>query len=167
MPHTPTRIFALDPMSKGFGYVVFELPFRLVDWGRAHVTGEKLSGAIASFEKLLDRFRPDAVVVEDAEAPGSKRHERIRSLLADLTRLARKQGIAVYAIARLAILKCFSSADAKATKYSVAERLAETFPELQDTLPPRRKSYNSEDFRMAIFEALALAVTHVTTERTV
>jgi hypothetical protein len=154
-------------MTKGFGYVVFELPFRLVDWGRAHVTGDKLSGAIASFEKLLDRFRPDAVVVEDAEALGSKRHPRIRSLLADLTRRATKSGIAVYAIARLAILKCFSSADTKPTKFSVAKELADTFPELQEMLPPRRKSYNSEDFRMAIFDALALAVTHVTTERTI
>ena len=34
-PTDPTRIFALDPTTKGFGYAILETPFRLVDWGLA------------------------------------------------------------------------------------------------------------------------------------
>jgi Holliday junction resolvasome RuvABC endonuclease subunit len=160
MAHTPTRIFALDPTHKGFGYAVFELPFRLVEWGLARVAGDKHAGAIARFEKLLSRFRPDAVVLEDAEAPGSRRHYRVRRLIEALLKLARERGIAVNTVARSAVLACFSSADEPATKYSIARRLAEHFPELAPELPPPRKLWQSEDERMSVFDALALAVTH-------
>jgi Holliday junction resolvasome RuvABC endonuclease subunit len=160
MAHTQTRIFALDPTHKGFGYAVFELPRRLVDWGLARITGDKHADAIASFEKLLDRFRPDALVLEDAEAPGSRRHPRVRRLIDALVTLAGERGIAVFTVARSAVLKCFSSDDKPATKYSIAQRLAKMFPELQSKLPPPRKLWESENERMSIFDALALAVTH-------
>lgn len=162
MSHTPTRIFALDPTTKGFGYVIFELPFRLVAWGLAHISGDKRSGAIARFTKLLDQSRLDAVVFEDTTAPGSRRYPRVRELIDTLARIARERGLAVYTVSRLAVVKCFSSPDTHATKHSIAERLTEHFPELAQKLPRHRKAYMSEAERMAIFDALALAVTHAT-----
>jgi hypothetical protein len=162
MAHTEHRIFALDPTTNGFGYTVFELPFRLIDWGFARVTGDKHAGAVSWFEKLLGRFRPDTVVLEDTAAPGSRRRPRVRRLIEDLAKLARERGIAVSAVARSAVLRCFSSPDETATKYSIAKRLAKDFPELQSKLPPPRKIYESEDERMSLFDALALAVTHAT-----
>lgn len=162
MPHTPNRIFALDPSNKGFGYAVFELPFRLVECGFAHVSGDKNAGATVRFEKLLIRFRPDTVVLEDAEAPGSRRHPRVRRLAETLAKLARERGIAVSTVARVAVLKCFAPADGRATKYTIAKQLSKQFPELGDCLPPPRKPWRTEDRRLAIFDAVALAVTHAT-----
>jgi hypothetical protein len=162
MDNIPTRIFALDPTTKGFGYAVFELPFRLVEWGLTRVAGEKHAGAILRFEKLLARFRPDAVVLEDAEAPGSRRQPRVRQLIKALTKIARDRGIAVYTLARSAVLKCFSSDENVATKHSIARHLAERFPELAGQLPPPRKPWQTEHERMSVFDALALAVTHAT-----
>ena len=159
MSHTPTRIFALDPTTKGFGYAVLELPFRLVEWGLAHIAGDKHVGALLRFEQLLSRFRPDAVVFEDTTAPGSRRRPRVRELIEALVRIARERGVAVYTVARTAVLKCFSSEDEPATKYSIATRLAAHFPEIRAKLPQRRKSWQSEDERMSAFDALALAVT--------
>jgi RNase H-fold protein (predicted Holliday junction resolvase) len=160
IPIHPTRIFALDPTTKGFGYAVFELPFRLVAWGLAHVSGEKESGAIARFEALLDQFRPDVVVLEDPAAPGSRRRPRVQKLLEKLVETARERGIEVQALPRLAVIECFSSPDERATKFSITKRLAETFPELAAKMPQRRKIYQSEDERIAIFDALALAVAY-------
>jgi hypothetical protein len=77
-----------------------------------------------------------------------------------LIALARERGISVYTVARKAILDRFSSSEERATKYSIAEALAQQFPELAKKLPPHRKAYMSQDERMAIFDALALAVTH-------
>ena len=162
MDHIPTRIFSLDPTTKGFGYAVFELPFRLVEWGLTRVAGDKYAGALFRFEKLLARFRPDAVVFEDAEAPGSRKQPRVRQLIEGLTKLARERGIAVYTIARSKVLACFSSPENAATKYSIAKNLAERFPELAEQLPPPRKPWQTEDERLSIFDALALAVTHAT-----
>src|SRR5436305_11406411 len=159
-PTHPPRIFALDPTTKGFGYAVLELPFRLVDWGLAHVSGEKESGAVARFEALLDQFRPDVVVLEDPAAPGSRRRPRVQKLLGTLVETARERGIEVQTLPRLAVIECFSSPDERATKYSITKRLAETFPELAEKMPQRRKIYQSEDERIATFDALALAVTY-------
>jgi Holliday junction resolvasome RuvABC endonuclease subunit len=160
MPHTPTRLLALDPITKGFGYVIFELPFRLVAWGIAHVSGDKHAGAIARFKKLLDHSQVNAVVLEDAQAIGSRRSPRVRRLIEAWADLARERGVAVYTIARKAVLDCFSSKDGRATKHSIAQMLAKHFPELAEKLPARRKAWESEKERMSIFDALALAVTH-------
>jgi hypothetical protein len=160
-PNDPTRIFALDPTTKGFGYAVFETPFHLVDWALAHVSGEKESGAIARFEELLDQYRPDIVILEDSTAPGSRRRLRVQKLLERLREAARERGLAVHLIPRLAVIECFSSPDKRATKFSITENLAETFPELAPKMPKHRKIYQSEDERIATFDALALAVTYV------
>jgi RNase H-fold protein (predicted Holliday junction resolvase) len=159
-PTDPTRIFALDPTTKGFGYAILETPFHLIDWGLAHISGEKDSGAVARFEALLDQYRPDVVVLEDPAAPGSRRRPRVQELLNTLGKTARERGIAVHTIPRLAVIECFSSLDKRATKYSITKHLAETFPELAAKMPRRRKIYQSEDERIATFDALALAVTY-------
>jgi hypothetical protein len=47
----------------------------------------------------------------------------------------------------------------KGTKQEMAEMLAGKFPdELASRLPPKRKPWKSEDSRMDIFEAVALAL---------
>jgi len=159
-PTDPTRIFALDPTTKGFGYAILETSFHLVDWGLAHISGEKDSGAVARFEALVDQYRPDVVVLEDSAAPGSRRRPRVQELLNTLGKTARERGIAVHTIPRLAVIECFSSPDKRATKFSITEHLAETFPELAPKMPRRRKIYQSEDERIATFDALALAATY-------
>ena len=160
MSHNPTRILALDPSTKGFGYVLFELPSRLVAWGLAHISGDKQAGALVRLAKLLDHSQPQAVVLEDTNAPGALRRHRVRALIGALAALARERGYEVCTVARQAVLDCFSSEKERATKYSIAEDLARRFPELATKLPPHRKAWMSQDERMAIFDALALAVTH-------
>jgi hypothetical protein len=160
MSQNPNRILALDPMTKGFGYVIFELPFRLVEWGRAHISGDKHTGAIFRFEKLLYDFKPSAIVLEDTEAPGSRRRRRVRHLIESLVKLAKERGLAVHTVARIAVLERFSSPEQRATKHSIARDLVQYFPELVKKLPERRKPWESEDEQMSIFDALALAVTY-------
>lgn len=160
-PH-PARILAVDPMTRGFGYVIFEHPFNLEEVGFARILEEKRLGAIAYFEKLLADFEPGTVVLEDAEAPGSRRHYRVRELIETLATLARERGVAVSLIARTAVVARFSSGEARATKQMIAQTLARHFPELRFKLPKPRKAWESEDERMSIFDALALAVTYVT-----
>ncbi len=160
MDNTPTRIFALDPTNKGFGYAVIELPLRLVEWGLTRIKGDKHTDAILGFEKLLDRFRPDAVILEDVDAPGSRRQPRVRRLIEALLKLARERGIAVYAVARTAVLKCFPPSEGVATKHSVAKQLSFQFPELKDNLPAPRKPWQSAREGMSFFNALALAMTY-------
>ncbi len=50
-------------------------------------------------------------------------------------------------------------ADGQGTKHALAEILAKRFPEeLGSRLPPKRRAWMSEDSRMDIFDAVALAL---------
>jgi hypothetical protein len=158
-PTQPTRILAIDPTTKGFGYAILDLPLRLVAWGMAHIDGEKRSGAIARFVSLLDQFRPDAVVLEDTTAQGSRRYPRVRDLLETLGKIAREHGLEVQTVSRLAVIGYFSSKEEQATKHTIATTLAGAFPELAEKVPKKRKIWQSEDERIAVFDALSLAVT--------
>ena len=49
-------------------------------------------------------------------------------------------------------------ADGKGTKHTLAQIIARRFPEeLGHRLPPKRRPWESEDYRMGIFDAVALA----------
>jgi hypothetical protein len=51
-------------------------------------------------------------------------------------------------------------AEGQGTKHALAEMLAGRFPEeLASRLPPKRRPWMSEDYRMDIFDAVALALT--------
>jgi RNase H-fold protein (predicted Holliday junction resolvase) len=160
MSQTPNRILALDPIHKGFGYAVFEPPLNLIASGLARVEGDKQAGAIVHFEKLLTDYRPNTVVLEDTKAPGSRRRHRVQRLIDALLRFASDRSITVATVSRKAVIDCFSSPEERATKYKIAIWLAQAFPELAPKLPHPRKLWESEDERMSIFDALALAVTY-------
>jgi hypothetical protein len=50
-------------------------------------------------------------------------------------------------------------ADGRGTKHALAEIIAKRFPgELASRLPPKRKPWMSEDYRMSIFDAVALVL---------
>jgi hypothetical protein len=45
-------------------------------------------------------------------------------------------------------------------KDEIASVLGERFPELAPRVPPRRRAWQSEDYRMSIFDAAALGVAY-------
>jgi len=47
-------------------------------------------------------------------------------------------------------------------KYEIACAVAERLPELASKLPPKRKIWQSEDYRMSIFDATAVGVAYFT-----
>jgi len=61
------RVLAIDPSTKGLAFIVFEGPDRLLDWGFAHVPRRHRLRTVR-FEQMLNRFRPDVVVLEDSRA---------------------------------------------------------------------------------------------------
>ncbi len=160
MQQSSTRILAIDAMSRGFGYVLFEQPFHLAAWGRAYVEPGKPSGLTDRFKELLAEHQPQVLVVEDVKAPGSRRWPRLRRVTDELVRDAREGGIPVRSIPRTAVLKRFSPEGELVTKRAIAELLIKHFPELASELPRPRKMWESESDHMTVFEALALAVTY-------
>lgn len=55
----------------------------------------------------------------------------------------------------------------ESNKYEVASVLARQFPDLAPRLPPKRKFYESEDYRIGIFDAAAVGVAYFTRRKQV
>ncbi len=150
------RVLAIDPISRGFGFVVFEGPERLIDWGVTYVQSDKHTKCLERFAKLLKSYDPDVIVVEDTKGESSRRCKRVQLLLAGILKLAKEKGILTQVIAPSFVKQVFAASEAK-NKEQIAGILSAKHPELLPHLPPHRKCWMSEDARINIFDSAALA----------
>jgi hypothetical protein len=123
-------------------------------------TTERANSAKATriIEALIVRFRPDILAIEDWNASGSRRCDRVRRLLGRIASRGKKS-VRVHLITARQ-LRALGPLNEVNTKYGRACFLAEQFPELQAFLPRFRKPWMSEEDRMAIFDALGFALAH-------
>jgi Holliday junction resolvasome RuvABC endonuclease subunit len=149
-----TRILAIDPTSKGFGFAILEGPTALIDWGVRHASEDKNRRSLEKVSELIDRYQPDVLVVERTTAKGCRRRLRARQLIEDLPGLALEHGLRTKRVSRRRAQLCFSKTGS-ATKRQIAVALTLRFPELEPHLPPVRKPWMGEDERMSIFDAVA------------
>jgi Holliday junction resolvasome RuvABC endonuclease subunit len=154
------RILGIAPSSRGFGFVVMEEARGLIAWGGRTAERDKNAESRAKAERLMEQYRPDVLVLEDAVAKGSRRALRIQALNGQLAESARKRKVKV-ALLSGKQLRNVLLGDPEGTKQEMAEMLAGQFPdELGARLPRRRRAWTSQDGRMDLFDAAALAVAY-------
>lgn len=154
----PLRMaLAVDPTTKGFAFVVIEDGL-LVDWGVRHAGPIKTSGSLKKLRLLLKQFTPDVLVLEDVNHNSSRRWRRIRQLVGIFAREGRRHHVNIRRVTRRQVQRYFAGYSVPITKHRVALALAERFPELRERLPRVRKVWMTEDERMSIFDALAMAM---------
>ncbi len=158
MTCTEKRVLAIDPSTRGFGFAVLEGPARLIDWGVKEARSDKNPKALRLIKDLLDRYQPDVIVVEDYSGKGSRRCLRVQKLIKAILELVSAKGISSRSFSHSKVRKVFHSFEAF-TKHQISKTIAQLFPELEPRLPPFRKPWMSEDYRMSIFDAVALALT--------
>ena len=160
-PHDDSvlRVLAIDPTTRGFGFVVFEGPERLIDWGLFHAKRDKDAACLRRVGVLLDRYEPAAVVVEDLTSPSCRRCARVRALIDAIRELASRKNIRARSVSRRSVLRSFSEVGVS-VKYQIAGAISSRFPELAPRLPPPPKPWMSEREGMSVFDAAAFAVTH-------
>lgn len=156
-PHqTNILVLGIFPSSRGVGFALMAAGNTLIDWGVKSVkSGNKNARSLSKVGDLIDHYHPDVIVVEDGR--GSRRSARVQALTEEIIRLAEGECIKVERYSRKQVIGGFSSND-KETKQGRAEYIAARFPEeLSFRLPTRRRPWTSEDYRMDIFDAVALA----------
>jgi len=152
----PHRILAMVPGTRGIAFAVFD-DDTLVDWGLKSVKGDKEKVSIHKVKELLSLYNPAALVLEDTLAKDCRRSFRVRGLIAETATLARTSGTRVTFISRARVKNTLVPGGAE-TKHEIAQFLAARFPqELGDQLPPKRKPWETENYWMAVFEAVGLA----------
>ncbi len=102
-------------------------------------------------------YTPDVIVIEDLAEKGSRRGRRVKELLGRIVRLAAQREVESRFFSRTRIKETFAPAGAT-NKHQIATTIAAQLPELAPMLPKPRKPWMSEDCRMGIFDAAALAL---------
>ena len=152
-------VLAIYLTRRGFAFVVFEGPLSPVDWGITRRDGlEKNDRCLKVISTLLQRYRPDVLVLQDTSWTGTHRPQRITNLNSATFELAERQSIAVCAFSSERVRVAFSHLGTP-NKYAIAEAIAKHIPAFERYLPPPRKPWMSEDIRMGLFEAAALVLT--------
>lgn len=157
-PESQKTVLAVDPSTRGFGFAILEGPQSLLEWGIKEVRGKKNAGALKHVAELIQYYKPDVIVMEDCADRYCRRGARVRKLIQDISKVATGKRIKVRCLAARKVRGALSGSPA-ATKQTIATTIAQQFPELASRLPPLRKPWMSEDPRMGIFDAVALALT--------
>lgn len=153
-------VLAVVPNTRGIAFAYFEGPLSPVDWGMKEVRGcDKNGRGLAAVRGLVEHLQPDVLVLEDFETSRICRTARIRRLQRMIASYAAAQVIEVARYTRADIRATFAPAGAT-TRYEIAELIAGQVDAFSFRLPPVRKLWMSEDRRMALFDAAALAFTH-------
>ena len=161
-----TRYVSIEAMHNGFRFAVLEDTERLIGWGGRELRGTITTGTfIHKLSKVIDRYRPDVLVIEDpAESP---KGNKVKDWLAWAEEYAKEERkIKCVAVSQEEFQTYTSSYGS--SKREMAKRLARLFPELEDLVPPKRKAWEHEKRSMRIFVALerALLVAHRRQDRT-
>lgn len=153
-----SRVLVVSLSSRGFGYAVMEGNARIIDYGHKVFSKDKNDKSLAHIEKMIIRNQPDALALQASTTKGSRRAPRIKKLHGYVIALAKNRKLKVVQISGTALRNKLIS-DVEGTQYELAKLLAKQFPdELASRLPPKRKTWKSEDARMDIFDAVGLAV---------
>jgi hypothetical protein len=152
-------VLGVHPTARGFRWVLFESPLSPVDWGAASAKIGRNSRLLARFGRILARYQPDTVILEQFEDRGSRRPERVRLLCRAFTHLASTKGMETVVYSRFAINACFASVGAT-TRHEIAQAISSHIDVFNHLLPRKRSPGASADSRQAHFDAAALAITY-------
>lgn len=151
------RVLCLDLRSAMFGYVVFEGPRTLLDWGtRRYVRGEQ-SSLDARVSYLRSMFAPSVILVREPAQQCRTRRPLSTPAIHALTVFAKRAHIPMRLIGDSALRSHFSKG-LEINKHDIARMVARRFPELSWRLPSKRKAWQSEPPRQLIFDAASLGV---------
>lgn len=160
LPTSPKRVLALDVHPRSFGYVVFEGSDRLLDWGVRSYRSPKenpLPRVQKNLQVLFRDFAPGVLVVKE---PRARIGSKLNRIMGSIRKQAARNHVSLRLLSKKAARRAFSDLESL-TKHGVATALAKRYPELAWKLPPKRKPWQSEDYRMSIFDAAALGVAYL------
>jgi hypothetical protein len=153
-------VLAIYPTTRGIAFALMKSPLAPIDWGIKGAQGrDKNASFLQRVAALLDANQPDVIVLEDPTSPRLRRSARIERLTRAIETLAHDQAIDVRRYSRSEVQACFGRFGAR-TRYEIPMAIATRVPAFERFLPPIRKLWMSEDARMGIFCAAALALTY-------
>jgi Holliday junction resolvasome RuvABC endonuclease subunit len=144
--------------SRGFAFVLFEGTLSPYDWGVFEIRGaSKHLRVVEKVTSLLRRYVPDVLIMQDMGPEGTRRANRVAVLNGALGSVAQELGIPIFSYSRADVYDAFRSMGF-ANKQMLAALIAKHIPAFERHVPPPRKPWMSEDAKMGLFDAAALAL---------
>ena len=156
-PEATPVVLSIAPVSRGIGYALFEDPKTLIDWGVKTARIRKDETCQRHVESLISFYQPDILVLEKFD--DNTNRDRVAKLNDRLSILASYTGVDVERLHHDNVQTVFSEFGSK-TKFGIAKTITLWLPELGAQMPRYRKPWKNEDHSMAMFEAVALALTY-------
>jgi hypothetical protein len=158
--HPQNLVLAVYPFSRGFAFVFFEGPDSPFEWGVKEIKEKHKNGkTLEEIRKLIDRYRPEVLVIEETTDGKSRRTSRIRKLYRMLVHFAEAEYLELHRCSKKEVKACFASVGA-GTKYEIAKAITTQIPAFAHRIPRFRKPWMSEDPRQSLFDAAALGLTY-------
>ncbi len=146
------------PNWHGFAYVIFEGE-ALLDWGMSDVRRPgKNRTCLERISRLLDRYEPEVLLLRDTSDLITPRDRRLVALIEAIQELAAAKPLKTLLVSRKQIQDAFGELETP-TRAAIIRAIADRIPAFEWFLPPSRKIWESEDRRMGLFDAAALAMT--------
>jgi hypothetical protein len=153
-----TLTMSIYTNSRGFAFVLFEGTLSPYDWRILELRGPKKDKeCLDKIMAILDRSEPDVLILQDTGPGGTPRASRLVTLNSAVEEAAHQRSIPVFKYSRAEVYSSFASAGF-ANKQALAELIAKHIPAFERYVPPPRKPWKSEDARMGIFDAAAMAL---------
>lgn len=151
------RLLALEVCPQRFGFVVFEGPVRLLDWGFRNYKGRSSLRRTALDQRisaLLKSHTPTILVMRGRKSHSERARKRTLSATHTIREAARKSSVKVQLVHSREVRQFFSTHGCR-TKHQIASLVATWFEELSWKLPPARKFYQTERSNTVVFDAVA------------
>ncbi len=149
------RILAIYLTYRGFGFVVFEDPQTVIDWGHASVEYHDPEIFRKRIKASIEANQIERVLSYSAHGRPTPIQRNIQSLKS----ICKDKKVKCTVLSKEEINTVFESFGSY-TKYQRAGLVAAYLPDLAYKLPPKRKPWMSEDLRMSIFDSACLALTY-------
>jgi hypothetical protein len=156
-PEKYQAVLAVHPTARGMGWVIATSPLTLIDWGIIRAKGDKNATCLRRITALIETFSPAVIVIRHAAGSSRKRIKRIQRLVTAVVQLARTRNIEIQLSAEKQVRSHFERFGAR-TREEIAQFLASNIDALSSRVPPKRRPWMSEDARLGLFDAAALAV---------
>ena len=151
------RLMAVYPTTKGFGYLIIEDSQNIVNWG---VVNHKHDGFLTKkFLNSVKKYGVDVLITEHFGKDSQRKFKAINRTMM-FRRLARTHKLSVTSFSKEKVDVVFGSFGAY-TKESRACVVASQISPLKKWCPPKRKAWQPEHHRMAVFDCAVLSLVYL------
>lgn len=153
-----SRLLAFYPNSKGLCYALLERGLRTIDWGIETGRQRKQATVLHHATSLLAMCGPSSIILP-SRMDVEKRSRRLQEVANSIEHMSIDGDLGVHGYARADSKIAFGKVGSNSEDV-IAAGIARLLPELELHLTPARKLWMSEDYRMGLFDAVAVVLTH-------